>query len=415
MKRDFVKIGFFTDTYYQINGVTVTIKALEKSLREMGHEVFIYAPKGDAGQVEENPNVFTSQGVRFIISPEYKWAVFPVFTIPRSNLGLDIIHVHSPVSMGLAGMINARRLAIPCIGSIHTLLPEFWKPFIDKLLPYITPSLIKNVTKQFVKLIDRFSLLNTTVDLSSFFMEELSWRYFAAFFKRCNVALTPSKYAQEICQKHGLDTRVLPNGINFSKFQISKDLKSFNERWGLNSKDTVAIYVGRLSEEKNIDLILKSAEDVLKTEDLKYMIVGDGPFRSKLESLVRNSRISENVIFTGYLEQEELNQCYSRADFFINASPLETQGLSVIEAMYFGLPILSINSGAVTELFETASIGLLFENSKDDLTRVVKQILNDRSLLKDFQKNSTKEAKKYDIKEFSKQLISIYDEFLQKK
>ena len=409
-----LKIGFFTDTYAQVNGVTVTIKALEKNLRDLGHEVYVYAPRGEAGEAKGNPHLFTSEGFRFILSPEYRWAVFPVFTIPQSNLGLDIIHVHSPISMGLAGLVNARRLRIPCIGSVHTLIPEFWKPFLQKHLPYITPPVLDRVINRFLKpLVDKFSILDTTLDLGTFFMEELTWRYFVEFFKRCNETIVPSKYTQEECQKHRLKSTVLPNGIDFQKFQQMEDEKTFSKRWNIAPKDIVALYVGRLSEEKNIDLILESARDVLKNfPTLKYMIVGDGPLRSKLEKLTEKNAISDSIIFTGYLNQESLNRCLSRADFFINASPLETQGLSVIEAMYFGCPILSVNSGAVVELFENSSFGILFKNSKKDLTAKVQELLENRNLLSKFRKNAKLKAREYDIKKFCKRLIAIYEKYL---
>jgi glycosyltransferase involved in cell wall biosynthesis len=301
--------------------------------------------------------------------------------------------------MGLAGLINAKRLLIPCIGSVHTLLPEFWKPFLDKHLPHIVPPFLNKVLKGILKRVDRFSLFGTTIDLSSFFMEELSWRYFAQFFKRCDISLVPSKYAQQLCQKHGFKTTVLPNGVDFAKFLISKNHDSFNTRWQLDPKDRVVIYVGRLSEEKNIDLILKAASKIVRTTDyLKFMIVGDGPHRAKLEKLVEKYNISGEVIFTGYLKQEALSEVYSRASLFINASPLETQGLSVIEAMYFGCPVLSINSGAVAELFENTAIGFLFENS-DELVERISHLIDNET----------------DIKQFSTQLIEIYESFLSRK
>ena len=411
----YLRIGFFTDTYSQINGVTITIKALEKSLRHLGHEVFIFAPRGEIGEAKDKPYLFTSESIRFILSPEYKWAIFPVFTIPQSNLGLDVIHVHSPVSMGLAGLVNAKRLGIPCIGSVHTLLPEFWKPFLEKYLSYIRPPLFDKVIKRFIKLVDRFSLINTTIDLGTFLMEELTWRYYAEFFKRCDISLVPSVYAQNECQKHGFESKVLPNGIDFSKFHQVKDLQGFNQRWKLDPKDRVAIYVGRLSEEKNINLILQSAHDVLKTVDhLKYMIVGDGPWRSKLERRIENYGISDNVIFTGYLEQEALSECYSRATFFINASPLETQGLSVIEAMYFGCPILSIDSGAVAELFHDRPIGSVFKDSKD-LSEKIYQLLTNQKSYQLLRENARIKAREYDMNQFSSQLIAIYQDFITKK
>ena len=240
-------------------------------------------------------------------------------------------------------------------------------------------------------------------------MEELSWRYFAEFFKRCDLTLVPSKYAQEECRKHGFSTEILPNGIDFRKFQSIKDPTPFNQKWNLEPKDLVAIYVGRLSEEKNIDLILESANEVLKTTDhLKYMIVGDGPHRSRLEKLVETYKIADSVIFTGYLHQEMLNEAYSRANFFINASPLETQGLSVIEAMYFGCPILSIDSGAVTDLFSEKLIGDLFQDAAD-LTEHTKKLVSQPKLRASLGKNAQIKAQDYDIKNFCHQLLAIYE------
>jgi len=394
-----LKIGFFTDTYSQINGVTVTIKALEKELRNMGHEVYVYAPRGEARETKENPYLFTSEAIRFFPSPEYKWAVFPVFTIPKSNFGLDIIHVHSPISMGLAGLINSRRLNIPCIGTIHTLIPEFWKPFIDKLLPYFAPPVLDIIIDRFLK-----PVVNTTIGLS--------WRYYVEFFKRCNETLVPSRYTQELCRQQGLSTTLLPNGIDFSKFQIIKNLEAFEERWKIKPDDVLIISVGRLSEEKNLELVIDSAKDVLQQSSrFKYMIIGDGPLRSKLERITEKHQISEHVIFTGYVDQKNLNDFYSRADLYINASPIETQGLSLIEAMHFGIPLLSIDTGAAAELFE-APIGLLFKNSKQDLTRAIFEIVKDHHVFKKYGKRAKLEAQKYDIRIFCKKLLTIYEEYL---
>ncbi|MHA1265728.1 MAG: glycosyltransferase [Candidatus Helarchaeota archaeon] len=409
-----MKIGFFTDTYSQINGVSITIKALERNLRDFGHEVYVYAPRGEVRENKSNPYLFTSEGLRFILSPEYRWAIFPIFTIPQSNLGLDIIHVHSPVSMGLAGLINAKRLAIPCIGSVHTLLPEFWKPFISKYLPYITPSFLNRTIKNVLKRFDQFSLVDTSIDLGTFFMEEFSWRYFTNFFKRCDRVLSPSKYAQKECLKHGLRSEVLPNGIDFQKFQTVRDLSRINKTWNLNAKDRVLLYVGRLSEEKNIELLLKATPEIAEcVEHLKIMIVGDGPHRPKLERIVEKNNTKKFVIFTGYLELEALSWAYSRATLFINPSPLETQGLSVIEAMYFGCPILTINSGAVAEMVWDSEFGGVFEDRKS-LIQMVCKMTNDQKLLRKFRKNAHHQAHQYDIKRFCKKLIEIYETELER-
>ncbi|MHC1591503.1 MAG: glycosyltransferase [Candidatus Helarchaeales archaeon] len=402
-----MKIGFFTDTYSQINGVTVTIKALEKELRRKGHEVYIYAPRGEAGETKNNPYLFTSEAIRFFPSPEYKWAVFPVFTIPKSNLGLDIVHVHSPISMGLAGLINARRLGIPCIGTIHTVIPEFWKPFIKKLLPYFTPPVVDLIIDRFLK-----PVVDTTIGMGSRLMKELSWRYYVEFFRRCDETLVPSRYTQQLCWQQGLMTTVLPNGVDFSSFHVVQDLEPFERHWNVNKDDFLVICVGRLSEEKNLELVLEAAGKVLQISDkIRFMIVGDGPLRTKLERLVKKLGIASSIIFTGYLDRASLNEVYSRANAYINASPIETQGLSIIEAMFFGIPILSINCGAAMDLFE-APIGLMFKNDPKDLARALMELVNNPSLRKKSGRRARLEAKKYDISKFCDKLLTIYNEYI---
>ncbi|MHA1895654.1 MAG: glycosyltransferase, partial [Candidatus Helarchaeota archaeon] len=91
-----MRIGFFTDTYAQINGVTTIIKMLEKQLRDLGHEVHIFAPRSTHKKDKENPFLHTSEAVKFLPSPEYKLSPFPIFLFDLPPL--DIIHIHSPIS-----------------------------------------------------------------------------------------------------------------------------------------------------------------------------------------------------------------------------------------------------------------------------------------------------------------------------
>ena len=398
-----MRIGFFTDTYAQVNGVTVIIKMLEKQLREAGHEVHIFAPRGNLKTDKENPFLHVSEAVRFLPSPEYKFAPFPTFLFDLPPL--DIIHIHSPVSLGISGIVSARRLGVPTVGTVHTLIPEFWKIFIKNIIPYVSLPIIRNVFDV---------LLDTTVDITSIFAKHLSWRYFVEFFKRCDVTTVPGKYAQERCEHYGLTTKIMPNGVDFSKFMTID--KNFPDKFNISKNNKYLISVGRLSEEKKIETALNSFITLHeKYPNLKYLLVGDGPLRKKLQSMVERSGVQDKIIFTGYLNEAELAAAYSNADIYVINSPYETQGLSVIEALYFGLPIIGINSGGVADLqLQENKIGLFHDGSVGDLSNQIKNLLDLDKMYSEYEKNAKPFSLQYNMKDYIKNIVKLYEDLIAK-
>ncbi|MHA1380060.1 MAG: glycosyltransferase [Candidatus Helarchaeota archaeon] len=404
-----MRIGFFTDTYHQINGVTTIIHSLERELYKRGHEVFIFAPRAKGDYIKKKPNLFTSESVRLILNPEYKWALFPIFNIKDTNqLDLDIIHVHSPLSMGLSGLFNGKRLGIPIVGTVHTLIPEFWKDFVVKLLPYITPPILDRIFEPIIR---------GAEDFFSLFMQHFSWRYFARFFNQCDVVTVPSTYAQELCKKNGIiNPIIIPNGVDFSKFQHGEDLYDFHERWDINKDFVVFLTVGRLSEEKNLEILIQAAKNISETFDrVKFLIIGDGQQGTKLKRLTERLKIQDAIIFAGYVKYEELGLCYKSADWLVVTSPHETFGLTLIEAMHFGCPVLGINSGGIIDIIENKKNGLFFDGTVEDLTQKLSLILKNRIKYDRFRQNAIISSKKYEIGNATDKLIKLYEKLLNKK
>lgn len=404
-----MRIGFFTDTYQQINGVTTVIHSLEKQLRKKGHEVYIFAPREKGGNKDENLNLFTSESIRFLGNPEYRWAIFPVYTIRDTDkLNLDIIHIHSPISMGLSGLFNGKRLGIPILGTVHTLIPEFWNDFVKKLLPYVALPIVDQLFKP---------LFREVADIYSLFMERLTWRYFARFFNQCDLVTVPSTYAKMKCIENGINNPVIaPNGVDFSRFQFLEEPYNFYERWGINKNDTIFLSVGRLSEEKNLEVILNSAKNILKSYDnIKFLIVGEGQQGTRLRNLVKKLEIQDSVIFTGYVDYKELGLFYKYADLLIVASLYESFGLTVIEAMYFGCPVLGVKSGGIMDIINPNYNGLFFNGTSEDLTKKISYILENPTILKTFKENCQETSKKFDISNSTNTLIQLYEQLLNDK
>ena len=399
-----MRIGFFTDTYAQVNGVTVIIKMLETQLRKLGHEVHIFAPRSTHEEDKKNPFLHTSEAVRFLPSPEYKLSPFPIFLFDLPPL--DIVHIHSPISLGISGIFAARRLGIPAVGTVHTLIPEFWKVFMNNFIPYIGIPVVKDLLNLVV---------DTAVDVTSVFAKYFSWRYYIQFFKRCDVTTVPSKYAQDICREKGLETIILPNGIDFSKFdRIDKE---FIKKFNISKKNKYLISVGRLSEEKKVETSLRSFIEIHKNfPNLRYLIVGDGSMHSTLTSMAEKAGITEKVIFTGYLNNEELAAAYQNSHIYITSSPFETQGLSIIEALYFHLPIIGIKSGATEDLnLQDNRIGLFHDGTVENLANQIKTMLKLEKMYKEYKKNAKPFSLKYNMKDFVKNQVNLYEELINKK
>src|SRR3990170_1051930 len=118
-----MKIAFFTDTYHpQINGVVNAIDLFKKELEKRGHEIHIFSPTGNG------KNIHTAYHVDFHRYPEYKIS-YPSFEVTRKirEIMPDVIHLHTPLNMGVAGLATAKIFNIPLVSTYHTLLNEYFK------------------------------------------------------------------------------------------------------------------------------------------------------------------------------------------------------------------------------------------------------------------------------------------------
>lgn len=163
-------------------------------------------------------------------------------------------------------------------------------------------------------------------------------------------------------------------GVNTTRFGPQHR----NEDWRirlLNGRDPellIVIYVGRLANEKRIDLLL----EVARTPGVTLTIIGDGALRSEMEMLFSGT----GTHFMGYLFGEDLAQAYASADIFVFPSPSETFGQVVQEAMASGLPAIVINQGGVVDLVRNSETGYICEADAAAFAVAVRQLRDNPSL-----------------------------------
>jgi 1,2-diacylglycerol 3-alpha-glucosyltransferase len=292
-----MNIGLFTETYYpEINGVATSVYMLKKELENRGHNVYVFTTT-TPGSPEHEHNVFRVPSMPFIFINERRVGLFyqPKLAHIIKKLSLEIIHTHTEFSLGIFGRIMARELRLPIVHTYHTIYEDYTH--------YLT----------------RFKALDSRA------------KAFARTYSKvcCNTVeqvIVPSEKTKELLMTYSVhkDISVVPTGIDLSKFdrnQFSEeDVKTLKQKYNINPQEKVLLYLGRVSQEKNIEEIISAMPEYMKTrETVKFVIVGSGPALEKLEHLVKQLGLVERFIFTGSQPWDSIGLFYQLGDVFFSA------------------------------------------------------------------------------------------------
>ncbi len=384
-----MRIAIFSDTFPpQTNGVANVAYQSAKNISELGHKVIVFT----VFKRNSISNISDSENLKIIRLPSLPALIYPGerLTIP---LGIsfpyikrfkpDVIHVHTPFSVGLEGALAAKLFKIPLIGTHHT--------FYDHYLKHIK--------------------------LDYNWMKKFSWKCCVGFYNFCDLAINPSKALNDALKEKGLkiSTEVIRNSINTNLFQpisSAKEKKLIKKSFGIENKSVV--YMGRLSYEKSIDKVIKAFVLMLdKKPNLKLMLIGDGPEKQKLKNLVKELSIKDNVIFTGFLYKNELVRALRANDVFLSACKNENMPLSVAQTMAVGLPLIAVKENGLSELINEKINGLFCKtDDPEDMAKKTLKLLSSPALLKKFGAGSRKMAMKYSDEKITELLIEAYKKII---
>lgn len=199
--------------------------------------------------------------------------------------------------------------------------------------------------------------------------------------------------------------RYIPNGVNFSKMD---DIEIYNGQYLFSDKDFVGVYVARLDNGKNHSLVINIISELrLLGYDIKMLFVGDGTLRKKLEEQVADKDLTKNIFFVGF--SENVSSYLKLANFAVFPSDFEGFPLSLIEKMYFRLPVVASNIDIFRELIREGENGFLFDlkDSKEFRDKIV-NLLNNKELSSQIGKQSKEDALKFDIYNVVNSTIDYY-------
>lgn len=389
-----MRIAYFTDTFLpQVNGVATALANQATELAERGHNILIFCPKMDAIKRKKfraaNVKVVYLPTVPALLYPEFKLGIFglPVIIKHLMKFKPDIIHLHTPLTVGIDGVMAARVFNKPLVGTVHVYFPE------SGYLKWLKYKLAIHITSK------------------------VALRLFKFIFRQCDLILVPSKLLLSELKKEKFTKPIsyLPNGIKTAKRKPITDTekKALQKKYGL--KEKVILHFGRLSDEKNVQAVIKSFSIVAKNNpDVSLLIVGDGPAKKKLTFLTKKLGLEKRIIFTGFIEHQELmsSGLLSLADLFITASPMENNPMAVLEAQAHGLPIIAVKQAGLIELISTNGF-LIKEGNLKDMARKTEEILYKNDLQKKMSNESLRVVKNYSIESVAGKLLDYYKHSLR--
>ncbi len=380
-----MNIGLFTDCYYpQINGVVTSTMILKDELEKRGHNVTIVTVKIPGFQ-DDKPGVLRIPSIPFRKWKEFRIGlIYPYSVIKKiKDLNLDIIHTQTEFSVCLMARLIARIMGIPVIHTYHTMYEDYTH-YVAK----------RNINK---KIATKLSKVGSKL-----------------YLNECASVIAPSEKTKKALIQYGVtnNIEVIPTGIKLDNFKkgifTTAQLNAKRSEIGLFPDEKVLLYLGRIAEEKSIDVIIKQMPGILeKNSSIRLAIVGDGPKRKELENLSAQLNIKDKTIFTGRVPWNETGLYYQLADLFVSASKTETQGLTILEAMSAGVPVLVRHDDNIKNFITHGYNGMVFEKDSDVPTAVLKCI-NDDNLLKNLSNNGLKTAYNLSSEYFGYKVESLY-------
>lgn len=383
-----MNIGFFSETYSpDINGVITSMNTFREELERAGHNVYVFAPGTELfplpfRQKHRERGVYRFNSFQYPLYKSIRVAI--PFNVPIARqvpkLKLDLVHSHTPFSMGLFASWVARQEKIPHVHTYHTLYPEYAKFYFPGFKRWNQKG-----------------------------AEKLS----ALFCNSVTEIVAPSDGINRKLRSYGITKPIttVPTGVDHAFFEIRDPKHTIRDRYKIPHRAPLLITVARLGKEKSIDFLLRAFKEVLKAHpDAYYLVVGDGPARLGLETLAKELGVVDRVIFTGLLaDRKDVIRAYADADVFVFASRTDTQCLTMLEAAATGLPLVAIRDKPLETALTNNINGFFTSENAGQFARQVGRLLTDKALAKRFGVASRKIARDQSAARRAKELVAVYE------
>jgi 1,2-diacylglycerol 3-alpha-glucosyltransferase len=370
-----MRILFVSDTYYpHLNGVYYFVCRIAPLLQEKGHSVAVIAPSESIRFTRkkiDNIDVFGIPSMPVVVYPKVRVPIFFLISLHIERLlnsfNPDVIHIQDHFLLSKTVIKANKRMGIPIIGTNH-FMPENitaliragkWKPKLERLL----------------------------------------WSRFSKVYNQLNLVTTPTETAARLIRpKLNVEVLAISSGIDLEKFNPMGYAREMRRKYGIPDRPVV-LFVGRLDPEKKLEDVLGAVAQALKQVNFCLVIVGKGIRKSALERLSMDLGIADQVVFTGFVPEEDLPFIYKLSRCFVIASIAELLSLATLQAMASGLPVIAARAGALEELVHDRINGLLFDvGNRDGIVQCIVEMIANERLWRKMSERNLEFAKQHDIR-----------------
>jgi 1,2-diacylglycerol 3-alpha-glucosyltransferase len=372
-----MRIGMMTDTYKPyVSGITNYIDLNKRYLEETGHEVYVFT-FSEPDHMDDEPRVIRSPGLPladtgFFLSLRYSREAKKLLQT------MDVVHVHHPFLSGRLALHYCRPAQIPIIFTNHTRYDLYAQAYLPMLPEEVSEGLLQ--------------------------------AYMPSFCEAVNLVISPSPGMEKILRELEVESHIeiIPNGVELTRFFQAEPLSRAD--YGFKEDDILLIYTGRLGPEKNLDFLLRAFAGVTQAvENVRLLLVGDGPLKGDLKELARGLRITDSIQFTGLIPYDNLPGYLAMCDAFVTASVTEVHPLSVIEAMGAGLPVMGIHSPGVGDTVEDGITGFLSTADLPAFTAKLTRLCLQAQLRHKMGQAARKASNQYAIERTTQMMLRHYE------
>jgi len=376
-----LRIGLFTDTYApQVNGVSISLQLISEGLQRRGHQVTIFAPKFP-GYTDDQPGVVRLPSLKYLNDPPIYVAVLgtPRSTWSLSRKHFDVLHAHSPLTVGLLAYLTASTKNLPLIYTYHTSITDY---------------------THYLKVIGGTGVIRHAA------------RWFSATSTNLGdqiVVPSPKFHHLLLEQKVTKPIFTIPNGIDLSNFKAAKNPGCFRNRLGLKSDAPILLSVGRVDPEKRLDFLIDAFVLMAdRVPEAHLVFAGDGSARKKLQEHAAATKVSDRIHFLGMVNRTDLPDLLHDATVFLSASTTEVHPISVIEAIASGLPLVAVQDEAFEGMIEENENGHLTPLDVGVFSDTLAALLTDPEKIARYGKHSMELSEKYSIETQVRSLERLY-------
>lgn len=390
-----MRIGIFTETYTPyISGLVTSEVMLKNALEQEGHEVYVVTANLESFKYEydEKEKVLRIPGLPTGIYDSRLTSIYPIQAVNKiKSWKLDVIHSQTEFAIGTFARLIAKQYNIPLVHTYHTMYEDY--------IHYITKGYFKKSSKKLVEYFTKFYCDTTATEL----IVPTNKTY----------KLFKEKYHFE------KNIHIIPTGIEVERFYEEnidkKEVNNLRKTLKIQKKDFIILFVGRLAEEKNVEFLIESQKVLSeKYNNIKLVIVGDGPDKEKYEEYSKKLGLTKNIIFTGKAAWGDMPYYYHISNIFATASKTETQGLTIIEAMASNVTPVCMRDEAFQSMITEELNGLFFETQKEYQNHIL-NLYKNPEMLKKFNKQARIQAEHYSSKNYAERVLEVYNRAIKEK